>query len=118
MEVVKNIENKLLNRKEIIAKIDDNETSLKRYDVKVQLAKKLKVKEDLIIVQNISQHFGSRAVKVTAYVYDNADALKKLTPEHIAKRNVAPEKPAEETVEEAAPAPAAEETPATEEAKE
>jgi ribosomal protein S24E len=96
MEVVKNFENKLLNRKEVIAKIVEKDPSMKRVEVKAQLAKKLKADEKLVVIKKINNHYGSRTVEVEAYVYDDAKTMEKLTPKHIAKRNAPAKKEGEE----------------------
>ncbi|MFW5704773.1 MAG: hypothetical protein ACOCXG_02925 [Nanoarchaeota archaeon] len=90
MEVLNTVENKLLNRKEITSRLNEDELSLKRYDVRAQLAKKIKVDEKLVMVQKISRSYGSRSADVLAYVYDDEATLRKLTPEHLVKRNAAP----------------------------
>ena len=119
MEIVKDFDNKLLNRKEVIAKFDGDGATPARSAVRKDIAKKLKVDEKLIIINKISSHFGGTDVSVKANVYGDAETLNKVTPEHLVKRNAIPEVE-EAPVEEAAPAPAAEEATEapTEEVKE
>ncbi|MCA9459214.1 MAG: hypothetical protein KC589_03660 [Nanoarchaeota archaeon] len=90
MKVVSEKENKLLNRKDIIAHFDGLSETLSRVQVKAELVKKLKADEKLVIVDEIKIQFGSRDLDVTAYVYDNEVAMKKATSEHILKRNAPP----------------------------
>ena len=113
MEVKNDIDNKLLGRKEL--KVFFKEGAARdRQNIKQEVAKKLKAKENLVVVNNMEAHFGSRDLMAEVFVYEKEDTLKKLTLSHIAKRN---EAPAKEETEEAAPAaeaaaPTVEETPA------
>ncbi len=113
MKVVNEFENKLLGRKEVTVSMQSDGVTASRSKVKAELVKKLKAKEDLLVVNKIKPHFGSQETMVSAYVYEKKEVMDKLTPEHIAKRNYveAPEEPVEET------APVSE-APAQEEAKE
>lgn len=115
VEVVKNFENKLLNRHDVVARIDSNGATPSRQEIKSQLAKKLKVDEKLVVIDKVDTSFGTRAADVSAKVYKDEETLKKLTLEHIAKRNIGPV--VEEAVEETpAPAPTAPVEEASEEA--
>lgn len=87
MEVVKDFENKLLDRKEILVKLSSEGVTPNKVDVKAQLAKKFKAKEELIVINKISSTFGSRDVVVDASIYNKEEVLKRLTPGHILKRN-------------------------------
>ncbi len=87
IEIKKNIENKLLKRKEILAYVEDKDPSIKRFDIRAQLAKKLKADEKLIIIEKITPHFGKKDVDVLANVYDTQEALNKVTSKHLVKRN-------------------------------
>ncbi len=90
MEIKSNTENKLLKRKEIEALVADKEASMSRHDIKAQIAKAVKAKPELVVVENIDNHFGSKDVLVKAFVYDDETTLKRLTSEHMIKRNTAP----------------------------
>lgn len=88
MEIKKNVENKLLNRKEILAFHSNNGlATLTKKTVKTELAKKLKVDEKLIVLEKVEQHFGSNNVSVHAYVYPDEAKLKKATLKYLVKRN-------------------------------
>lgn len=87
MEVLKDFENKLLDRREVLVKIAGEGTTPSRTVVKAELAKKFKAKENLIIINMISSTFGARDVEVDASIYKTEVVLKRLTPEHIQKRN-------------------------------
>ena len=88
MELKKNVENKLLNRKEVTALHSNNGlATLTKKTVKSELAKKLKVDEKLIVLEKVEQHFGSDSVSIHAYVYPDETKLKKATHEYLVKRN-------------------------------
>ncbi len=87
MEIIKNFENKLLNRKQVTAKIKVDGTTISRAEAKSKLAKALKVEEDLIIIKEIKSHFGSLDVIVEANVYDSKENLEKNARPHLIKRN-------------------------------
>lgn len=91
VNITKEFENKLLKRKEVVAEVETQNSTISRQDAKEQLAKKLKADEELIIIENITSHFGSRNATVTAFVYDDVETLKKITLKHILKRNEAPQ---------------------------
>lgn len=98
VNITKEFDNKLLKRKEVVAEIETQSTTTSRKEAKEQLAKKLKADEKLMIIENITSHFGSKLTTVTAFVYDDEETLKKVTLKHILKRN---EEPQAEEVQEA-----------------
>lgn len=88
MEFIKDFENKLLSRREVIAKVEVKKETLSRQDAKAQIAKALKVDVNLIIVKEIKTHFGSKVVQVIANIYENEKVLKSTSRDHLIKRNV------------------------------
>ena len=114
MEIIENKENKLLGRKEIVAKLVNEGATPKRVEIKKALAKKLKVKEELVIVNKVSNYFGDNNVQIKAKVYDNIKSLELNARPYMIKRNHVEAPVVEEVVEEAASAT----EEATEEAKE
>jgi len=95
MEIIKNFENKLLRRKQVIAKTEVSDKTISRKETKAQLAKLLKVKEDSIIIKEIKSHFGSKEVIIEANVYANNEELQKTARSHLIKRNTFEEKKVE-----------------------
>lgn len=87
MKIVKEFDNKLLKRKEIEFDVDSKGTTLSRSDIKTQAVKALKADENLVVVSSIASRFGSTLTQVIVYVYEDEQTLKRLTPEHVAKRN-------------------------------
>lgn len=90
MKLVNEFDNKLLMRKEVEYLESSTPITISRQDAKARIAKALDVDENLVVITKISSQFGSQDVRVFAYVYENEETLKKLTPEHIAKRNATP----------------------------
>lgn len=89
MEIIKELENKLLGRKEVTAKVNREGATISRATAKTQLAKALKVEEDLIIVKEVRSHYGDANVLVFANIYDSVESLNKNARPHLIKRNTA-----------------------------
>lgn len=87
MEKVKNFENKLLGRRELVLKLDLDAKTLGRFEAKAMIAKEFKAEEDLVIVKEILSHFGSRSVTIIANIYNSKEALDKVSRDHLIKRN-------------------------------
>lgn len=102
MEIIENKENKLLGRKEILAKMSSDGATPRRVQVKKEIAKKLKVDESLVIVNSVENAFGDTNVNIRAKVYENKESLERNARPHMVKRNHVEEPVAEEPVEEAA----------------
>jgi len=87
MKIIKENDNKLLCRKEVVAFFENEGTTRTRADIKSEIAKKFKADENLIIVREIKTHFGSQNFDVTAMIYDDEKSLKLIANEHFIKRN-------------------------------
>jgi ribosomal protein S24E len=66
----------LLHRRDINAKIDFEGATPKRELIRKEFANKLKVKEELILVNRIYNYNGDSGAKIIAHVYDNKDSMK------------------------------------------
>ena len=99
VEIIKNVENKLLSRKEILAKIPNTGSTPSRADIRKELAKKLKADESLIVINLAQNYFGDSVVNVRAKVYDTKEALEKYARPHMVKRNTVVQEAAEEVAE-------------------
>lgn len=95
MEVVKDFDNKLLNRKDIVVKIENDSVTPSRKELRAQIAKQFKVDENLVIVKMVKTYYGSRNVDVFGNIYKDRKTLERLTNEHIVKRNTFEEPKAE-----------------------
>ncbi|MBZ3935130.1 SSU ribosomal protein S24E [Methanimicrococcus blatticola] len=123
IKIVKDLDNKLLNRKELDFTVEYEGPTPSRADVRKKLAALLNTNVDLLIVQKMESEYGHQLVKGYAKLYDSEDRMKQVEPEHVLKRNTMPEEPVveEEVVEEAAEEETGEEAaeePAEEEAVE
>ena len=87
MEIVKQFENKLLSRTEVIAKLKGEGATISRADAKAKVAKALKVEENLIIVKEVKSHYGDANISIFANVYESIEAMNKNAREHLVKRN-------------------------------
>ncbi|MDL2261434.1 30S ribosomal protein S24e [Methanimicrococcus sp. OttesenSCG-928-J09] len=119
IKIVKDLDNKLLNRKELDFIVEYEGPTPSRADVRKKLAALLNTNVDLLIVQKMESEYGHQLVKGYAKLYESEDRMKLVEPEHVLKRNTMPEEPVveEEPAEEESGEEAAEE-PAEEEAAE
>lgn len=109
IKITNDEKNPLFKRREIIAYLGFDNQTPSRKEVKKELAKKLGVKEDLVVVKKVDPDFGTPAAKLEAIVYEDENTLKELEGEYLSKRGVSKEKkdapaPAEEKKEEEKPA--------------
>ncbi len=109
LEITNETKNPLLGRKEVTFQVVEKITP-SRADLKSELVKALKTKEELIVIDLVDQKTGTNLTTGTVKVYENEAALKKVALEYKSKRGVKEKK-------EEAPAPAPAEAP-VEEAKE
>lgn len=87
VEIVKNVENKLLGRKEVELLIPNTGATLSRDEIKNIIAKELKVKGDFVIINHAGSYYGDTQIKVKAKVYDSKESLEKHARPHMVKRN-------------------------------
>ncbi|MBW3013549.1 30S ribosomal protein S24e [Candidatus Woesearchaeota archaeon] len=99
----------LLNRENVVAKMNFDGATPSRADIKNQLAAQLKIDEKLIIISKIKTAFGKSIATIKAHVYKSEADLKKIEKKSTVKKNS--KKKEEAPAEEAAP-------PAVEEKKE
>ena len=95
MKIIRETENKLLDRKTIVASTDSGST-ITRKDAKIQLAKKIGVSEDLIIIKDIYNKYGDSESIIEAKVYNSKESLEKYARPHLIKRNTFQEESSEE----------------------
>ena len=111
---IKEKENVLLQRKELTGTISFSGSTPRNTDVQAEIAKKLSVDKDLIVMKHIYTTFGDTKARFEAFAYANKEQRVKLEgklPEPPAEEKKEAEKPA------AAPAEVKEE-PKAEEKKE
>ncbi|MFZ2456581.1 MAG: 30S ribosomal protein S24e [Candidatus Altiarchaeia archaeon] len=86
IQILKEKENKLLNRKEIDFKVAYDAATPKIGDVRKELIAALHSKENLTIIDSLKSGFGSKSVKGYAKVYKDEESLK-IEPAHRMKKN-------------------------------
>ena len=119
MKILNETYSKLLHQKVIVAEVSHiGKPTPSEEEIKKDMVKISKGKEELIIIKKIDTKFGSGDSIVTAYVYDSKEDLDKIEPvtKHMKKKA---EKPAEAPKQEAPVAtpkeePKVEEKPAEE----
>ena len=97
--------NAILSRDEILADIFFEGRTPSRIQVHKEIAKKIGAAEDTVIVKNIQSLFGEQKAKATIYKYDTKEALEKLEPAYLMKRQTKAEKPKTEEEPKAAEEP-------------
>ena len=81
------LRNPLLERKQFVVDVFHAEAgSLKKADVRAELAKKFRTSEDLVILSGFSTKFGGGRSQGYCNIYDNKDALLKFEAKHILRR--------------------------------
>lgn len=87
INIIEKNENKLLARTEVVAKVTFEGATPKRHNVQVALAKELKAKEDMVIINSTKTSFGEASAKVFANVYDNAETMAKLERQNLIEKH-------------------------------
>ncbi|MDV0444929.1 hypothetical protein MmiAt1_04780 [Methanimicrococcus sp. At1] len=93
IKIVKDLDNKLLNRNELDFTVEYEGPTPSRADVRKKLAALLNKNVDLVIVQRMESEYGHQLAKGYAKVYESADRMKQVEPEHVLLRNTMPEEP-------------------------
>jgi ribosomal protein S24E len=80
-------ENKLLNRIEVIARVEFPGGTPRRAELREEISKRLGKPVDLVFIRKILTEYGKREALVTATVYNRKEDALKFEPAHIIKRN-------------------------------
>lgn len=98
IKIISDHEKQLLKRKEVYFKVKHDKTggTPPRLEVRRAIANALKTKVDLVFVKKLETETGTHVAVGFANVYDTMDQARLVEPEYIIKRNIPPEKPAEE----------------------
>lgn len=86
MKEIKKVENKLLDRTEYVFEMESSSVP-SRDQVKQDIVKKLKADENLVSIEEINSHYGTRTIHISVYVYESEDVKNRLVAKYIAKRN-------------------------------
>lgn len=106
MELIKEIDETMLDRKTLIYKVEKNATTPSRSELQLDVATMQKVDPKLVIITEINTEYGTNTTEITAQVYANETAYKALVSESMAKKSEVktPEPVVEEPKVEEAPA--------------
>ena len=108
IDIIKEKENKLFNRKEIKFYVDyDGEATPKVLDIKSKLVALLNTKKNLLVVDNVQPHYGEPRALGYAKVYATVEDLEYIETKHVIAKNAGDAEP--EEAEEAVDAEEAEE---------
>jgi len=99
LQIIQEKENNLLSRKEVSAKIMFDGTTPSRKDVQKELAKAIKAKEDMLVIQKIDNGFGTTTAKITANVYSDAKMLERIERKNLVEKHIGHEPKKEEGAE-------------------
>lgn len=119
IDITSEVENKLLNRKELIISIDYEGATPPRKEIREAIGRKIGVNPELVAVRNITNEYGKQTIRIEAHAYSKKELYQKYEPEYIRARYEAKKKEAkaEEKPKEAKKEPAKEEKLAKEEKK-
>ncbi len=87
IEIVKQKKLPLLSRERVTAYAHFTGATPSRQELKESLAKKVKAKEDHIIVRHIYQCFGNNKAKIIAHVYADEKIMKAFEPVTLLKKH-------------------------------
>lgn len=108
MKITQDTKNEVLNRREIVAEIEEKIIP-SRDEVRKKLAAVAGVKESTLIIEKIDSNFGNPVQTIKANAYTDEESMKTNEQEYLLKRNIKEAPKEEEKTEEA---PAAETAPA------
>jgi len=89
--ITSDIENVLLNRRELVFGIVFNGATPSRKMVHAKLAAMLNAPKDHLVIGSFHNRFGITQITGDARVYTSADELKKIEPKHLLKRGMSEE---------------------------
>jgi small subunit ribosomal protein S24e len=98
IKVISEKEEPLLKRREVRFQVkhDQPSSTPPRLEVRKAIASALKAKVDMVFVKKLETKTGTHVAVGLADVYDSIDQARLVEPEYIIRRNIPPEKPAEE----------------------
>ncbi|NLV27514.1 MAG: 30S ribosomal protein S24e [Methanomicrobiales archaeon] len=102
ISITSDVENALLNRRELVFTIVFNGPTPSRKMVHAKLAAMINAPKDQLIIGSFQNRFGMMQISGDARVYSSAEDLKKIEHEYLVKRGLSGE---EETSEDAQDAP-------------
>jgi ribosomal protein S24E len=95
MELLKERDNKLLSRRRLTLLVDNQGKTPSRMDLVKEVAKKFKVKEELVIIKHAYPQFGRQKTKLIVHLYEDKKKLDMFEHESLLKKHTEQPKPAE-----------------------
>ena len=86
VDIKQNSENKLLNRKEIVAHVGFEGPTPKRADIKQSICSKVGANPELMVLRNTLTRFGMHKLVATVHLYPVKEVLVKTEPRYILVR--------------------------------
>jgi small subunit ribosomal protein S24e len=103
VNLISNVENKLLDRKEIKAEVSFDGATPKRAQLKEAVSHKVGANPDMVVLRKVSSSFGRKTVTVVAHAYPSKEILMSTEPVFVKVREGMMAKP-EKKKKESAPA--------------
>lgn len=100
IQVLSDEKKPLFKRRELIARLGYEDKTPSRLKIRKELAKKLGVKEELVVVKRIKPAYGTPVAELEISIYDDENSLKKQEAEYMVNRHLPKEKKEEKKVEE------------------
>jgi small subunit ribosomal protein S24e len=93
IKIIEEKNNPLLNRREVVFKVDHESATPSRKSIVDRIAATMNSKEGLVIIDNLKTEFGKRETIGYAKIYETEERAKQVERPHITERNtfVAPE---------------------------
>lgn len=88
VRVLRDVENKVLNRRELIIRIDHVRSKTPTRDqVRELVSSMLSIPASLVIVRELRSLTGTNVSEAHVHVYKDMSSLEEIEPEHIKRRN-------------------------------
>jgi small subunit ribosomal protein S24e len=93
IHIIEEKNNPLLNRREVVFKVDHESATPSRKSIVDRIAATMNSKEGLVVIDNLKTEFGKRETIGYAKIYETEERAKQVERPHITERNtfVAPE---------------------------
>jgi len=93
VNVISTTDNKLLDRKEVVAEVSFDAATPKRTQLKEAVGHKIGANPDLMVLRKVVSSFGSHKVTVTVHTYPSKEILMVTEPIYIKVREALMPKP-------------------------
>ena len=87
IQIIEEKNNPLLNRREVVFKVDHESVTPSRKSIVDRIAATMNSKEGLVIIDNLRTEFGKRETIGYAKIYETEERAKQVERPHITERN-------------------------------